>query len=366
MASETSTGIQVAKYDQRMRVEAAEDDNYYWLSPVSPPFQLAGLPWFAQDGRFRRLPVAPRFPLPEAVDALANCPAGAQIRFCTNSTRVGLNVRLAGSSNMYHMPATGQSGFDCYLQYPEGWRYTRTASFAPSDTTYQVAMYADLPREMRAVTINFPLYQGVEDVQVGLEGDAEILPPPPFVDTRPIIFYGTSITQGGCACRPGMAHTNILSRRLNREVINLGFSGSGKGEPEVAELIAEIPDPACYVLEYEANTPSAESLQETLPVFIEILRREHSVVPILVVSRIRFALDLYDKTWGQGLLIRRDIQHDTVERLRTSGDANLHFLDGAGLLGDDYDECTVDGVHPTDLGFLRIAEGMLPALHALL
>ncbi|HEY3418112.1 MAG TPA: SGNH/GDSL hydrolase family protein, partial [Armatimonadota bacterium] len=355
MATESATGVQVAKYDQRMRTDAADDTNYYWLSPVDPPFQLTGLPWFARDGRYRRLPVQPRFPLPEAVDALANCPAGAQLRFQTNSTRLGLTVRLAGPSNMYHMPATGQSGFDCYLRYPAGWRYVRTAAFAPDATTYQVAMYANLPREMRAVTLNFPLYQGVEDVQVGLEGDAELLPPPPFVDSRPIIIYGTSITQGGCACRPGMAHTNIISRRLNREVINLGFSGSGKGEPEVAEAIAEIPDPACYVLEYEANVLSADALQQTLPAFIDILRRDHPRVPILVVSRVAFANDQYDPTYLQARIARRDIQRTTVERLRQTGDAHLHFLDGAPLLGEDFDECTVDGVHPTDLGFLRIA-----------
>ncbi|WP_338131003.1 SGNH/GDSL hydrolase family protein [Cohnella rhizosphaerae] len=164
-----------------------------------------------------------------------------------------------------------------------------------------------------------------------------------------------------------MAYPNLLSRYLPYEFINLGFSGNGKGEPEVARTIAGIADPAMFVLDYEANVGTAERMAETLPAFIRILRERHPEVPILVVSKIRSAGERFYEEMRQLLHDRKHVQRSTVERLRSEGDANVHFLDGGTLLGDeDAEECTVDGVHPTDLGFLRMAKSLAPVIRKLI
>lgn len=362
-----STQIDVVKLDRHMTVETVRGDSLKWLSPLEPPFHIAGFAWFEQERRYRRLPSAPADALPPAVDVLANCTAGGQIRFRTDSSQLSIRVKLTGPANMYHMPATGQCGFDCYLGEPGEQRYLSTTRFDPAQTEYEFSFYDWKTKRPLQVTLNFPLYQGVEEVWIGVDEDATIGAPAAYASGKKVVLYGTSITQGGCATRPGMAYPNLLSRYLPYEFINLGFSGNGKGEPEVARTIAGIADPAMFVLDYEANVGTAEQMAETLPAFIRILRERHPEVPILVVSKIRNAGDRFYEERRQMLHDRRHVQQSTVERLRHEGDANVHFLDGGTLLGEeDAEECTVDGVHPTDLGFLRMAQCLAPIIRKLI
>lgn len=356
----------VEKYDRNMRVGQARRPSLNWLDPSAAPFQRVGFPWFKRDRVYRRMPKRPAWPLPEAVDVLANHTAGGQIRFRTNSRRLVLRTRLTAPPLMDHMAVTGQGGFDCYLGTVGRQRYLGSARFKVGARVYESILFELPEATMRQVTINFPLYAGVKKVLIGLDQGARVRPPPPCEDDRAIIAYGTSITQGGCACRPGMAWTNILSRRINRPFVNVGFSGSGKGEPEVARAIAGIRDPSLYVLDYEANCPSADHLAKTLPEFIRILRKTHRRVPILVVSKIRFASENFDPVRAKEHRVRHDIQKAVVRRLNRAGDRRVFFLDGGRLLGRDFDECTVDGVHPTDLGFMRIADGLTPVIRRIL
>ncbi len=335
-----------------------------WHEPDTTPFRLAGFPWFEQDRIYRRLPIADRENLPEAVDLLADNTAGGQIAFQTDSRQVAIRVELAGPAEMNHMPATGQCGFDLYIGSPRNLRYQSTSVYDRLLTDYEALLFDHPDASMRCLTLNFPLYQGVKRVQIGLTPEAELEPPPPWAMEGQIVIYGTSVTQGGCASRPGMAYTNILSRALNTEVINLGFSGSGKGEPDVIRTLASVPDPKLYILDYEANTTG--DLGQTLPEAIQTIRANHRKVPILVVSRIAFAKDLtHDdaRTTGE---TNRVLQAEVVAAKRRAGDTLVHFLDGSTLLGPDFDECTVDGVHPSDLGFMRMARSMEPVIQAIL
>lgn len=356
----------VEKYDRNMRVGPAPHPSLNWRDPRAAPFQLVGFPWLRRDRIYRRMPKRPAWPLPEAVDVLANHTAGGQIRFRTDSRRLALRVRLAAAPFMAHMTVLGQGGFDCYLGPAGRQRFINCARFNQGAESYESVIFELPEATLRQVTINFPLYMGVKRVLVGLEKGARLMPPPPFEDERPVVIYGTSITHGGCACRPGMAWTNILSRRFNRPFVNVGFSGSGKGEPEVARVIAGIPHPSLYLLDYEANCPSADHLARTLPECIRILRKSHPRVPILVVSKIRFAVEALNPGPAKEHRIRRDIQRDAVRKLNRAGDRRVFFLDGGRLLGRDFDECTVDGVHPTDLGFMRIADGLAPVVRRIL
>jgi len=357
--------VNVEKHDKAMRTEEAPPEEFAWHRPSEAPFRLAGFAWFRQDGAYRRMPLEPQWPITEAVDKLANCTSGGQVQFRTDSRKLAVRVELAAAATMDHMPQTGAASFDCYIGPPGHQRYVKTSRFGWGGTSYTCPLFEFPEREMRNVTLNFPLYQGVKEVHVGLEPGAKIMAPPAYEDDRPIIVYGTSITQGGCAERPGIAYTNILSRKLNRPFINLGFSGSGRGEPEMARIIATIPNPGCFVLDYEANA-AGKQLENTLDEFVTILREAHPEVPILVVSRIPWARDLISSTQMADRVHKRDFQRDLFEGRRVAGDENIRFLDGETLLPDDPNECTVDGVHATALGFWQMARAMEPVLRGLL
>ena len=354
------------KLDPNLQPQGAPTSALQWFSPSEPPFRLAGFPWFATDGAYRRLPVKPACVLPPAVNTLADCTAGGQIRFRSDTARVAVRVTLSRAADMVHMPATGQCGFDLYVGDGAAQRFYGVAKYDHRQSAYEVLLFEHLQRDVRSFTINFPLYVGVTRVDVGLSPGARVWAPAPYAAKSKIVVYGTSIVQGGCASRPGMAYTNILSRRLNLEVINLGFSGNGRGEPEVARLVAEIPAPGLFVLDYDANCPSSEQLRTTLPEFIRILRARHARVPILVISRIAFAHDAVQTADGRGRERRRQVQAAVVAAERKRGDRHIAFLDGVKLIGDGDADCTVDGIHPTDLGFVRMADRLEPVIRRLL
>ncbi|OCT12233.1 hypothetical protein A8709_30820 [Paenibacillus pectinilyticus] len=358
--------VNALELDTNMQIQKIDDPAFRWYSPLEQPFHIAGFGWLQDEQLYRRLPAKPEWQLPEAVNNLANCTAGGQIRFTTNAASLAVKVKLSGTANMYHMPATGQCGFDCYIGEPGEQHYVGTSRYDHTQTEYESVFYQNMERESRVITLNFPLYQGVEEVWVGIDPIGHIAAPATYTSNRKVLIYGTSITQGGCATRPGMAYPNILSRRIHQEFLNLGFSGNGKGEPELAHILSEIPDPACLVLDYEANCVSTEQLQKTLPEFIRIFREKHAEIPILVISRITYAKDKFEAQLMQDKMDRKQFQMQTVNQLRELGDVNIYFHDGSDLLGENAHECTVDGVHPTDLGFMRMADGLTPVLKKIL
>nr|MBA3709349.1 SGNH/GDSL hydrolase family protein [Planctomycetota bacterium] len=343
--------------------DAVASDDLGWHEPTTAPFALNGFPWFAVDHIYRRMPVSPAHPLPEAVDGLANHTAGGQIRFRTDARDISVRVDLRGVADMHHMPSTGQCGFDCYVGAAGSQRYAGSSIYDQRKQSYQARVFESSARELRDVTLYFPLYQGVDTVWIGLDRDAALAPPQPWRMSRPVVIYGTSITQGGCAARPGMAYTNILSRRLQAEVINLGFSGSGRGEPEVARVIAGIPDPACLVLDFEANCQDVALFESRLAPFIGILRAAHPTVPILVLPKPPYAWDPVRPTEIRSRDVRHAHARKVVDELRTRGDSRVYFHDIAAALADTaYHEGTVDGAHPTDLGFQLLADAIEPGL----
>ncbi len=340
-----------------------------WHNPKEGVFEICGLAWFEKERVYRRLLVKPSYRVSEVVDKLADCTAGSQIRFKTDSNLLRIKVLLSGKSDIPYMPATGQSGFDCYIGSFGNYRYLKTTKFFPvSRRMYEFTFFEfkDKKRRLRDVTLNFPLYNGVKKVSIGLEEGSSILPPEIFRVAGKIIVYGTSITQGGCASRPGMAYTNILSRWLGIEFINLGFSGSGRGEPEMARIITQIGFPVLYILDYEGNSGGLKYYRKTLPQFIRILRKAQPKIPILVISHIPYSAEIFDAEVKKAQRDRKKFTIELVKKLRSGGDKNMYFKDGYELLGKDFYECTVDGVHPTDLGFMRMAEGLFPVIKNIL
>lgn len=339
-------------------------ENVNWFDPREAPFKLIGFEWIKEDGQYRRLPVSPDREIRDAVDRLANHTAGGQIRFNSNSRGIWIQVELNEKSGMYHMPATGQSGFDLYVTESGDQRYFRTARFSADSMSYQAQLFRTDYAMMRTFTLNFPLYNGVKSVRIGLDRGSAVEAPPDFEHAGKIVIYGTSITQGGCVGRPGMAYSNILSRYLDVEFVNLGFSGNGRGEAALAHLITQISDIRCILLDYEAN--AGNSIRESLGPFVDILREKHPQVPILIISKIRYADTREGSARYKAWMQLRDFQRKLVDERRSSGDKHIYFVDGSEILGKEYDECTVDGVHPNDLGSKKIADALKPHLESIL
>lgn len=349
----------IGRLDRNMAIKTVDENGLRWHQPYSKPFKLVGFNWFKEDHVYRRIPLKNTGVLSEGVESLSWHTAGGQVKFRSNASKISLKVKLRDSILMDHMPQTGSNGFDLYIGEPGNEKFGGVSRFEVGKIEYKSELFDCCDGKMRNFTINFPLYKGVDEVLIGLPADAELLPSPAFVSESPLVVYGTSITQGGCAARPGSCYSNILSRHLNRPFINLGFSGNGKGEPELAQIISSIKKPAMIILDYQAN--AGVTLQDTLPVFIKILRQHHRDVPILVVSCIKFGfIDFVcddPKIVSKQKMLRDSLrfQQQLVRKLRTDGDDNIYFLNGGTLLGSDYEECTVDLVHPTDLGFYRMA-----------
>jgi hypothetical protein len=219
------------------------------------------------------------------------------------------------------------------------------------DTT--AALVTGIPAAEREFMVYLPLRNGVTSLEFGVPKGATIKPGPPRSPaSKPILFYGTSITHGIGASRSGMTHVAMLGRTFHREVINLGFSGNGRMEPEVLKFVAEL-DPAVFVLDCLPNMNAQQVTERTVP-GVKLLRELHPDTPILLVE---------DRNIQTGFLVEarrkaNDANHaalrDAFAALQAEKVKNIYYLEGANLLGDD-GEGTVDGSHPTDLGFTRQA-----------
>jgi len=354
-----------------------DTDDLIWRDPRDAPLALSGFAWFDEDRLFRRLPLCLPRPLPPVVEELAWCTAGGQLRFTSDTDILDIRARLrtpfgmdcapaSGPYGFEHMPQTGVSGFDLYLGEPGRERFYAVTRFPAGAGEYECRLLGRAGRAPLSFILNFPLFNGVKELSIGLRAGASLAAPPSCRLASPVVVYGTSITHGGCASRPGASYTNILSRGLNVPFVNLGFSGSGQGEPEVAEAIATIRRASLFVLDYEAN--SGGRMDATLPGFISALRARHAETPILVLSRIRFSKEALSSEPAMRHAGNRcrAYQRELVAALRAAGDTNLHFYDGSRLLGRGYDECTVDGTHPNDLGFFKMAAGLEPVIRKLL
>ena len=352
-----SKKIDIRKIDKAMDFEEKTFDGMDWYSADDKPFKLDGLYWRKKGGVFRRLPKSVK--ISEGVDSLAWKTAGAMLRFRTDAAEIRVSAAMWYNSRMDHMALVGSMGFDLYVGSGTDKIYYGSSRFDAAKDEYNVTVFKnEQERKIREFTLHFPLYSGVEKFSIGLSEGAKVYPPSPWSDDRPIVVYGTSIQQGGCASRPGMCHTNILSRKLNRPFINLGFSGSGKGEPEMAHTIATIKNPAMIILDYDANAQS-DGLKKTLSTFTDIIREKHPEVPILLVSKLPYAYEFHgDMQYDAERIALTSIHIGEVQRRRAMGDKNIHFLDGMTLYGADPSECTVDGCHATDLGFYMIAKNM--------
>ena len=333
----------------------AEEPQLHWIPVATQNVEVDGLPWFGENGgELFRLPVRLRDTYRKPVWDLAQSPSGGRIRFRTNSTTLAIRLEYPAPPEMGNMHAFGQTGVDLYADGV--YRGTATADKdSKPGVTKEHTYYKDQPRTEREITLYLPLYSGVKVLGIGLDTDAHIERAKSFALGKPLVFYGTSITQGGCASRPGMSYQAILGRMLNADFVNLGFSGNGKGEPELAHAVADI-DAACYVMDFAQNNPTVESLTEVYAPFLATVRGKHPETPILVITPIYSSRE----SWARDARLegmRELIRRVGAEKI-AAGDRHLEIVEGTDLLGPTRGDGLVDGTHPNDLGFQWMADGL--------
>lgn len=321
-----------------------------------PPFRLFGLSREPGETDYKRMPYKVLEAITnDSIHRLSLYTAGIRLRFKTDSKRIVLTCELPALTKFDHMPRTGVACFDLYADgrycnvFRSGVNEGTTPGREEGDCGYSSG-YEFPDSRQRELLIHFPLYNRVSKVYISLEEGSSLAPCDDYKIAKPIVYYGSSITQGGCASHPGNCYTAILSRRLDADHINLGFSGNARGELAMAEYIGSLSMHA-FVYDYDYNAPTVEHLQNTHEPFFKRFREYQPTTPVIMVSAANIMYNSEEIT-GQ----RREIIRTTYENAVAAGDKNVYFIDGSEIykeVGLDY--CTVDCVHPNDLGFLCMA-----------
>ncbi len=326
------------------------------------PFSVEGFPWRKEgDLTFFRLPRDIK-DVNDGAMWLANQTSGGAIRFRTDSNVIAIRAKLVYSSDMNHMPRCGSAGFDIYRG--RGLQASHVGTAQPNrdqEKMEQIICWNPVPGVIADFTLDLPLYGGCESVEIGIAPDAKLLPPTPHKIKLPVLFYGSSITQGGCASRPGNVYTSRLCKTVDAPQVNLGFSGSGRGEITIAKAIAKDVPLSCFVFDYDYNAPDVPHLKATHEKFFKAFRAKQPNVPVIFMSACNVWFE--NKTQCENLDKRREVIYKTYENAVKAGDKNVYFIDGRELFGKtERSACTVDGCHPNDLGFDRMYRTVLPVL----
>jgi len=346
---------------QNPTVAQDQTESFTWIDIKS--LNVEGRGWEDEASFFRRLPARAEGKVTAAVWNLSGHTSGMYVRFKTDASSLKAKWSLTGENlAMPHFAATGVSGIDLYVKTQTGeWHWLavgQPTKFPENETTF----FEGVTPEEREYLLYLPLYNGIDNLLIGVSGGAS-LENAGMEEKKPIVFYGTSITQGGCASRAGMSTTAILGRKLGREIINLGFSGSGKMEPEMAYLLAEL-DPELFFIDCLPNL-TAEEVRERVEPFVKILREKHPSTPIILAEGVTYDNAFFVESRNQRNQESREALRSAFENLMNDGYRNLHYQIGEGQLGFD-GEGTVDGTHPTDLGFYRQAQVYQPLIENVL
>ena len=322
------------------------------------PFEVYGLYNYRTEKEFKRLPDEIG-KISVGLNALYRNTAGGRVRFSTDSDFIIIRAKMSQVCRLPHMPLASSAGFDLYTDYESAAISRFTAVFLPETGIIDgfESRVAVQGKDVKYYTINFPSYSSVTQLEIGLRKSSHIGGGLKYRNILPIVYYGNSVTQGACSSRPGTAYENIVSRRTNTDFINLGFSGSGLAEPELIRYIAGI-KMAAFVSDYDYNAPDIGHLKKTHKKMYEVIREQNPNIPYIIMSKFDFCNgDRFENAK------RRDVIYETYRYAIDRGDKNAFFIDGASVFRSaDEEICTVDGCHPNDYGFYRIANAVEGAL----
>ena len=323
------------------------------------------------DGPYTRIPKALKDSVRPTLWERTQCSSGIGVRFATNSSRVGVRYHLLWNTHMIHMADTGLKGTDLYiLEGDSVWRHVNTNRpyLADKETKMVESTYVENrdTTKMSEYMVYLPLYDGVTHLDIKVDSTAVITSGDPHIIDRDkrIVAYGTSILQGGCASRTGMVSTNILSRDLNAEVVNIGMSGEGKMDSVMARALASIPDVDIFVIDPVPNC--TEMMCDTLTYgFINIIRQARPDVPIVMVAGPIYPYARYDSFFNKYLPAKNAAFRKNYEILKAENPENLYYVEAIEH-DSETSGGTVDGIHLTDLGFQIYADGLRPLLQEIL
>ena len=353
--------MKITDIDKNMLFSSRLDQpDLVWHDPAEEPFAVEGVfPPSEDEPYYHRMPHAVAKTVNEGVENLAKHTAGGRIRFMTDSPYVAIHVEVPSVGSYQNGSPCGTLGFDLLIDGPTGaQRYVNTF-VPPNDKSLVYEVKRDMPYGgLHAATVNMPLYNKVTRVLIGLQRGSTLLPPPTYDNPLPVLFYGSSITQGGCASHPCCAYPAMLARELAFPHINLGFSGSARGEQTMANYIADIPM-RIFVMDYDYNARNAEHLAQTHEPFYRTVRAKQPTLPVVFISA-------PTKHSTPSLDARREVILRTYHNALERGE-NVHFVDGSSFFSDELGEyVTVDNCHPNDLGFYAMARTLKPLLVRLL
>lgn len=335
----------ISDIDKNFAVKPLEkSDNLCWYSIDGEPFSIHGI--IKENGAYCRMPAAVAETVSSGV-AWLNCnTAGGRVRFKTDATAIAIRVKMPNAERLPHMPLSGSAGFDLYVKVNGREQYLNSY-IPPIDTVNSFEICKETGcGEIREYTLNFPIFSGVTELLIGIPEEAQLQAAEGYKISKPIVYYGSSITHGGCASRPGNSYQSRISRELDCDYLNLGFSGSAKGELQMSEYISGL-EMTAFVYDYDYNAPSLEHLKNTHKPFFDIIRKAHPDIPIIMLSRPQFGLDDID--------LRQQVIKETYCSAVEAGDNNVYFIGGSELMKYAEYDGTVDNCHPNDLGFYSIS-----------
>ena len=312
--------------------------------------------------RYGRLPASYKGISRPALWELGENSAGLFVRFRTDAPSVHVKFTSTPGAGMPHMTDVGDNGVDLYANIEGRWKFVGSGFTWSRGKRKESMVVGNMEPVMREYMMYLSLYDGVDSLKIGVPDGYRLHQPSlgsPST-SHPIVMYGTSILQGGCASRPGMAHTAIISRQLDREVINLGFSGNARLDMEIARLIAEVKDPGAVVLDYVPNS-GPELIRQKAEEFYFIIRKAHPRVPIIFVEDPIFPHSIVDLKMKEEVASKNAAQKEVFASLKKKGEKNIYYVPAEGMIGDDGD-ATVDGIHLTDLGMMRYVDHIMPTL----
>ena len=343
----------ISKFDKNFRVvEHINKDGFNFYNIDNEQFSIHGV--FKENGRYHRMPESIAKTVSEGVYNINNNTAGGRVRFKTDSKRIAIIAKMSEVNKNPHNPLTATSGFDMYFDD------MFVGAFIPTlDITsgYESCLSFD-NNEMKNVTINFSISSSLDELYIGIDEGAVLESPVPYKNIKPIVYYGSSITQGGCASRPGNIYQNFISRRFNCDYINLGFSGNAKAEDEIADYVADL-DMSVFVYDYDHNAPTVEHLKNTHEKMFKAVRSKHPDLPIIMMSRPRYYID-------SDVEQRLQVIKTTYDNAVAAGDKNVYLITGKELMAIAGHDGTVDFVHPNDLGFYSMAEALANVLKTII
>jgi len=316
------------------------------------PIRLYGI--WREGESYRRLPQETANNISRGISKRCATTAGGRIRFVTDSPYVAIKVEYGECELSGKIPHTAMAGFDLYADGFYQGQYILPSKFSGEDFESVVNIRGE--RKKRLVTINTPLYSELKHVYIGLSNDAEISHAPDYTYEKPVIFYGSSITHGAGASRPGATYVSRLARKLDTNFRSLGFGGLAKGEPAMAEYIAE-QEMSAFVYDYDHNAPNVDHLLKTHEPMFRAIRVKNPTLPIIILSRPNICAEAD---------ARFEVIKATYDNARAAGDENVYLLRGTDFFGENALDFTIDGTHPSDLGYYFMAEGIAPLLAKIL